>query len=151
MEPTAVREMTGLQFMQAIRDGAVPPPGMAHTLGMELPEVGPGTARFRIRPEPRHTNPMGGVHGGFYAGHLDSATGIAVHTALGPGEGYATIELSVRLLRAAPVGAEDLYAEGKLVHLTRNLGFAEGRIVDGAGTLYAQATATCAILRPREG
>jgi acyl-coenzyme A thioesterase PaaI-like protein len=54
------------------------------------------------------------------------------------------------MLRGAPVGAEDLCAEGRLVHLTRHLGFAEGRIVDGSGTVYATATATCAILRSRD-
>jgi uncharacterized protein (TIGR00369 family) len=141
--------MSGLQFMKQIQEGTLSPPGMALTMGMDLPEVNEGTVRFRIRPDARHTNPMGTVHGGFYATHLDSATGIAVHSALAPGEAYATVELHVQMLRGAPVGAEDLFAVGRLVHLTRNLAFAEGQIVDGAGTLYAQGRATCAILRPR--
>jgi uncharacterized protein (TIGR00369 family) len=143
------REMTGLQFLKGIQSGEIPPPGMGLTLGMERPEVERGSVRFRIRPDERHTNPLGQVHGGFYAGHLDSATGIPVHSMLGPGEGFATVELSIKMLRSAPVGAEDLHAEGKLVHMTRNFAFSEGRIVDSAGTIYALATATCAILRPR--
>jgi uncharacterized protein (TIGR00369 family) len=144
--------LTGLEFIKGIQSGAIPPPGMAHTLGMELPQVNEdGRVHFGVLPELRHTNPMGLVHGGFYAGHLDTATGIAVHSTLGRGESFATVELSVKMLRGAAVGAQDLRAEGWVVHSTRNFAFAEGRIVDAAGTVYAQGTATCALFRAPRG
>ncbi len=146
------QELTGLDYVKGIQSGDIPPPGMAHTLGMALPEVSEaGQVSFRVAPDERHTNPMGMVHGGFYAGHLDTATGIAVHTTLGPGEGFATVDLNVKMLRGAKVGAQDLRAEGWVVHTTRNFAFAEGRIMDDAGTVYAKGTAICAIFRAPRG
>lgn len=148
----STQALSGLEYIRGIQAGDIPPPGMAHTLGMELPQVAEeGKVHFRVSPDQRHTNPVGAVHGGFYAGHLDTATGIAVQTTLGRGEGFATVELSVKMLRAAPVGAQDLRAEGWVVHATRNFAFAEGRIVDAAGTVYAQGTATCALFRASRG
>ena len=144
--------LTGLEYIKGIPSGAIPPSGMTHTLGMEPPQVDEtGRVHFQVYPDQRHTNPMGTVHGGFYAGHLDTATGIAVQATLGRGEGFATVEPGVKRLRGAKVGARDLRAEGWVVHATRNFAFAEGRIVDEAGTVHAQATATCALFRaPRE-
>ena len=45
-------------------------------------------------------NPMGTVHGGWFATLLDSALGCAVHTRMKPGQGYTTAELSVNIVRA---------------------------------------------------
>ena len=40
-----------------------------------------------------------------------------------------------------------LFAEGKVINLSRNLGVAEGEITNDAGKRYAQAVCTCLILR----
>jgi len=40
-----------------------------------------------------------------------------------------------------------LNSEGKVLHLSKRIGIAEGKIIDNQGTLYAHATATCMILR----
>ena len=71
---------TGLEQMQAMLDGLLPFAPIARTLDFSLIRVSPGAALFQGRPGPAHFNPMGGVHGGWFATLLDSALGCAVHT-----------------------------------------------------------------------
>ena len=66
---------------------------------------------------------------------------------LEPGVGYGTIDLQVKFLRPVPVG-ETLRAEGRVVHVSRNIATSEGRLETAEGTLLATATATCFIKRP---
>lgn len=77
---------------------------------------------------------------------LDSVTGCAVHTMLDVGVGYGTVDLNVKMLKAIPLD-RDLTAEGRVIHLSRTIGVSEGSLRDEEGTLFAHATATCAILR----
>lgn len=140
-----VAGLTGLQMMQAMLVGEVPHASIGSTLDFLLISVGEGEAVFQGTPQPKHLNPMGTVHGGWYATLLDSAVGCAVHTLMPVGRGYTTAELSVNLVRSAPVGKEPLRAIGKVLHCGRQLATAEGRIVDAAGKLYAHATTTCLV------
>ena len=99
-----------------------------------------GTPRFG------HLNPVADVHGGWYGVLLDSCMGCAVHSLLPPGKGYTTLEYKVNILRAARPETGPLRAVGEATHVGRRTGVAEGRLVDGAGRLYAQGTTTCLIL-----
>ena len=101
------------------------------------------------RADGRHLNPLGGVHGGFAATVLDSVTGCAVHSTLGAGIGYGTVDLQVKMLRPVPKET-DLIAEGRLVYAAKNVAFAEGTLKTAQGKLLASATATCFIIRPTE-
>ena len=143
-------ELTGLQRVQGLMDGSLPQPSMTQTLPMHVVAAAPGKVTFRARADARHMNPMGGVHGGFAATVLDSATGCAVLTMLAAGVSYGTVDLHVKLLRPLPPDRE-LTAEARALQVTRNIGFAEADLRDEQGTLLAHATATCAIFRPREG
>jgi acyl-coenzyme A thioesterase PaaI-like protein len=58
-----VREMSGLELMQAMVDGTLPHPTMADTIPMRAAEVGRGYAKFRVRADSRHLNPLGGAEG----------------------------------------------------------------------------------------
>ena len=100
---------------------------------------------FEGVPQEMHLNPMGGVHGGWYATLLDSALGCAVHSMMPPGRGYTTAELSVNLVRAAKLDGQPLQAIGKVLHVGRQLATAEARIVDAQGKLYAHGTTTCLV------
>ena len=93
----------------------------------------------------RHYNPMGTVHGGWFATLLDSAVGCAVHSTLPAGKGYTTLEIKVNLVRPLTDSVPLVRAEGKLIHVGRQVGTAEGRIVGPDGKLYAHATTTCLI------
>ncbi len=74
-----VAGMGGLELMQAILNGGVPYAPMAQTLDFILVEVAPGRAVFQGTPGPQLFNPLGTVHGGWFATLLDSALGCAVH------------------------------------------------------------------------
>lgn len=141
----AVVSKTGLEIMEAMLAGELPYPHIADTLDFSLVEVSPGKAVFQGTPQLKHFNPMGSVHGGWYATLLDSAVGCAIHTMMPAGRAYTTAELSVNIVRAATLKTGPLRAIGSVIHCGRQLATAEGRIVDPDGKLYAHATTTCLV------
>jgi uncharacterized protein (TIGR00369 family) len=143
--PNAVAGKTGLEIMQAMLAGELPYPHIADTLDFSLIEVEAGKATFQGTPQLKHYNPLGSVHGGWYATLLDSAVGCAVHTMLPAGRGYTTAELSVNIVRAASTRSGPLRAIGSVIHCGKQLATAEGRIVGPDGKLYAHATTTCLV------
>ncbi|WP_395689030.1 PaaI family thioesterase [Caenimonas koreensis] len=143
--PDQVAGKTGLEVMQAMLRGELPYPPIARTLNFQLMEVSEGRAVFQGTPSPEHLNPMGGIHGGWYATLLDSALGCAVHTMMPVGRGYTTAELGVNLVRAIGNKAPRVRAEGKVIHCGRQLATAEARLYGPDGTLYAHGTTTCLV------
>lgn len=140
-------EMTGLEFLQAMIEGYIPPASISKTIPMQPTEISEGSVTFKAQADHNHLNPLGGVHGGFAATVLDSVTGCAVHTMLPAGVGYGTIDLNVKMCRPLPQN-QVLIATGKVINLSKNLGISEGKITDEEGKLYAYATGTCMIIRP---
>jgi len=145
VEPRQLAGMSGLEIMQAMLRGELPYPPIAKTLDFMLLEVDEGRAVFQGTPGPAHLNPMGTVHGGWYATLLDSALGCAVHTMMPAGRGYTTAELGVNLVRAIGPKVARVRAEGKVIHCGRQLATAEARLYGPDGTLYAHATTTCLV------
>ncbi len=143
--PAQWADKTGLEQMRAILDGELPFAPIARTLDFTLMAIGPGMALFQGKPGPQHLNPMGGVHGGWFATMLDSALGCAVHTMMPPGRGYTTAELSVNYVRGLSPKAGRVRAEGKVIHCGKQLATAEARLFGPDGTLYAHATTTCLV------
>ena len=141
------KEMTGLEFLQAMIEGQIPRASISETIPMDIHEISHGHATFKVKADARHLNPLGGVHGGFAATALDSCMGCAVHTTLEAGVGYGTIDLNVKMCRPVPKDKE-LLAIGTVINLSKNLAISEGKLVDEDGKLYAHATATCMIIRP---
>ena len=132
---------TGLEQLRAmIAAGGRPPIG--ETLDFSLVEAGDGTAAFAGTPGHHAYNPIGTVHGGYAATLLDSACGCAVHSKLGVSQGYTTLELKVAYHKAMTDKTGPVRAEGRVVSFGRRAAFAEARIVDAAGRLYASATST---------
>ena len=73
--PEDVAGKTGMEVMTAMLAGKLPYPYIAETLDFALIEVEPGKAVFQGTPQLKHYNPLGTVHGGWYATLLDSAVG----------------------------------------------------------------------------
>lgn len=136
---------SGLEVMQAMLAGELPFAQIAETLDFSLIEVAPGKAVFQGTPQLKHYNPLGTVHGGWYATLLDSALGCAVHTLMPAGRAYTTAELSVNIVRAASHKTGPLRAIGTVIHCGRQLATAEARIVGPDGKLYAHSTTTCLV------
>ena len=141
-----IDRLNGFDLLKKVINGEIPLPSMAVTIPMKLMEVGKGFAEFQAEANKNHLNPMGTVHGGFAATILDSATGCGVHTMLGPGDNYVTIDLNVQLLKPLPIGTP-LKARARVIHCSKRLGVSEGSLKDEDGNIYAHATATCMISR----
>jgi uncharacterized protein (TIGR00369 family) len=140
-----IKSFTGLQFLQRIVDGSIGPPPITRTLGFRLSEVAPGFALFTMTPGYKHYNPLGSVHGGVASTLLDSCMSCAIQTNLDKGVGYITLELKVNLVRAMTDATGPVRAEGRSLYVGRRSATAEGKIIDGKGTLLAHGTTTCLV------
>ncbi|HPU54586.1 MAG TPA: PaaI family thioesterase, partial [Burkholderiaceae bacterium] len=128
-----------------IFEGELPGIPMSETMAMVPILAERGRVVVQGLPQGRFYNPIGSIHGGFLATLLDTAVGCAVHTVLEQGMGYTTLELKVNYLRGLSEEVGPVRAEGRVVHTSRQIGLAEGSVVDSAGRLYAHATTTCLI------
>ena len=143
--PAQIEGKTGLQIMTALLNGDLPHPHMADTFDCDLVELGDGLAIFQATPQLKHYNPLGSVHGGWYATLLDFALGCAVQTKLPAGRSYITSQINVNIVRAANTQTGPLRCIGTAIHVGRQVGTSEARIVGPDGKLYAHATTTCFI------
>lgn len=138
-------KMTGLEIMQAMQQGLIAYPSMTETVPMLFVTVEKGKIVLEVKADKRHLNIFAGVHGGFSTTVMDTVTGCAVHTMLIAGAAYATIDLSVKMLKPVPRDTR-LLAQGTIINVSKSLGVAEGTLKDEAGKLYAYATSTCMLL-----
>ena len=113
-------------------------------LGMEMSGDEPGHGRARIEVGPGHLNPNGVVHGAVLFAMVDTAMGKATMSGLGEGLFCASVEVSLRFIRAASTGI--LVADATVVRRGRSLAHLEARVLDGDDRLIATATATFAVL-----
>jgi uncharacterized protein (TIGR00369 family) len=147
--PDQAAGKSGLQFIEAMLAGEVPPPPITTTLRFRLVEANHGHAVFQGTPAFEHYNPLGSVHGGWMATLLDSCVGCAVHTLLPQGKAYTTLELKVNFVKGLTDRVPLVRAIGDVIHSGSRVATAEGRLVGADGTLYAHATTTCLIFDPR--
>lgn len=145
----AARELPGLEFLQKMVTGELPPPPLASLLNFSIIELREGHAVFAVEPAEYHYNPIGVVHGGLAATLLDSAMGCAIHSTLPAGAGYTTLEIKVNFVRPMTAETGRVRCEAKIIHAGGRTATAEGRVMDEAGKLYAHGTTTCLILRER--
>lgn len=143
--PSELASRNGVQFFDAIFAGELPSPPIGDTLDFLPVHVESGFAVFQGKPKPRHYNPLGSVHGGWFATLLDSAVGCAVHSTLPVGKGYTTVELKINIVRALTEAVPLVRAEGKVIHVGRQVATAEGRMIGHDGKLYAHASTTCLV------
>jgi uncharacterized protein (TIGR00369 family) len=141
-----IKNMSGLELLSAMADGHIPAPSITDTIPMTMDIIQKGTVKFIVKADSRHLNPVGGVHGGFAATVLDSVTGCAVHSTLDAGTSFGTIDLNIKMMRPIPINTT-LFAQGRVINISRNLGVSEGEIKDAEGKVYAHATSTCSIIR----
>ncbi len=138
----AGRGRVGLDFLESMIAGEVPPPPIASLLGMSLVEVEHGRAVFTLTPDESMYNPIGVVHGGIVCTLLDSALGCALHTTLPAGKGYTSVEIKVNYLKGVTPESRLLTATGRVVRAGARVGFTEGEVLDASGALVATASST---------
>lgn len=132
--------LSGLDYLRAMIDGALPPPPIARLMDMTLVDAGPGTATFVCEPDESHYNPIGTVHGGLVCTLLDSVLGCAVQTTLPQGQGYTSIEIKVNYLRPVRAGSGPLTCVGTVTKPGNRVAFADGVVTDASGKTVATAT-----------
>lgn len=142
--------MDGLEFLRAIVDGRIPQAPISEVLGFTLVSADPDSVVFEAETGRHLYNPMGTVHGGYFATLLDSALGCAVMSRLPVGMAYATAQLNMNLLRPATEATGKLRVTGTAIHVGRTIGTAEARVVGVRdGKLYAHGSTTCSIFPVR--
>jgi uncharacterized protein (TIGR00369 family) len=144
--PTEVMaSMAGVDFVRAIFEGRLPAPPIMQTVEPFDSSAEPGIVAFHSVPGFRHYNPIGSVHGGYAAILLDSAMGLAVHSALPAGTGYTTLEFKVSFIKGMTKDTGPVRTEGRTLNVGRRAATAEARITDARGRLLAHATTTCLV------
>ncbi|MCV2423416.1 PaaI family thioesterase [Paucibacter sp. DJ2R-2] len=143
--PEQVQDLSGLQILQAMLEGQLPPPPICDSLDFMLVSGSFGEAVFQGQPMRRHYNPLGTVHGGWYATLLDSALGCAVHTTMPVGRAYTTLEFKVNMVRALTEQVPLVRAVGRVLHSGRQVATAEASLLGHDGRLYAHASTTCLV------
>lgn len=140
--------LTGLEYLEGMRDGTIPPPPIAVLMQFQPVHVEPGKVVFECRPSHAHYNPIGMVHGGLVCTVLDTATGCAAHSTLPAGVGYTSVEIKVNYLRPVLADTGPLTATGQVIKGGNRVIFAEGNVTTSAGDLVATASSTL-LVRPR--
>ncbi|GAB3255778.1 PaaI family thioesterase [Nocardioides dilutus] len=141
----ALSKLDGLGQLRAIEEGLMPPPPVMATIDMNHFHAERGTVTCGMRAETFHYNPLGGVHGGMISTLLDTAAACSVHSTLAVGEGYTSLDLTVKFLRPVTVGSGQLTCTGKVLSRGRRTALAEAQLMDEAGRVLAHATSSCMI------
>src|ERR1700682_2287695 len=114
-----VASMAGVDFVRAIFDGKLPAPPIMQTIEPFDSTADPGVVVMHSIPGFRHYNPIGSVHGGYAATLLDSAMGLAVHSALPAGTGYTTLEFKVSFIKGMTEDTGVVRTEGRTLNVGR--------------------------------
>src|SRR5919106_6478254 len=150
--PTDVMaSMPGLDFVRPIWEGKLPPPPIMQNVEPFDSTAEKGHVVFYSVPGFRHYNPIGSVHGGYAAILLDSAMGLAVHSALPAGTGYTTLEFKISFIKGMTEDTGPVRSEGRTLNVGRRAAAAEARITDAKGRLLAHATTTCLVFEIPKG
>ena len=109
-------------------------------LGIEILGMVDGESVLEVELGPIHMSRANRAHGGLLFTLLDTALGRAVLADLPAGRGCATVELKINYFR--PVQSGRVRAVGRLLELTKSLGYAEGEVMNDAGKVLARASGT---------
>lgn len=137
--------MAGIDYLNAMLNGDMPPPPIIKLFGISMGTIAPGLVTMVLPIGEYLYNPIGSVHGGVAATLLDSVMGCAVQSLLPQGRVYTTLEIKISYLRPITDALDQVTAEGRIITSGRKAAFAEGKITDAAGKIYATGSTTCAI------
>lgn len=141
----AALTMSGLDYLNAMARGDVPRAPIGAHMNMTAIRASPGEVFMDADPDLSHYNPIGSVHGGFYATLLDSVCGCAVQTTLPAGQAYTSLEIKVSFLRSITAETGTVTAHGWVTKPGSRAAFAEGDLRDGNGKLLATASSACLV------
>ena len=137
---------SGLELFKAMIAGELPAPPISQTLDFILVEAEHGRVVFQGRPGFAHYNPMGIVHGGWFATLLDSALGCAVAVDPARGQGLHDGRAEGQHRPAADRQGAASFAP-RAASSTAAAGWRPptARLTGPDGKLYAHGSTTCFI------
>jgi uncharacterized protein (TIGR00369 family) len=137
------------QLLRAMISGTAPQPPISRLTGMRLMECGVGTAAFSMPLSDWLCSSQGAISIGPLTIPADAAMACAIQMELPSSTPLTTAELSLRLLRPAPVGGS-ITARGRVVDVRRTIALAEVTITDQDQRLIAHGSSLCALRFERE-
>ena len=120
----------------------------ASHLGIRLKEKGGGHAVLELDLRPELMNSYEAAHGGVVMTLLDVAMALAARTLDATANGAITVEMKASFIGT---GQGTLIAEGRCLHLGRQVAFCEGDARNKAGKLVAKASGTFMLRHDRRG
>lgn len=116
------------------------------SMGIEVPELAVGYAKFTLPFRPGYANSIGLLQGGLIAALADEAVAYALWSLVPEGESISTVEMKVNFL--APVRQGPITAEAVIAKRGRTISLGEVTVYEGA-KLVAKGLCTYIHLPPR--
>jgi uncharacterized protein (TIGR00369 family) len=113
---------------------------LAETLGMELVDLGPGTASLSLVINDLLRQPGGLLHGGVTATLIDTSMAFAVRTVIDPTEPTATVDLTIHYVRPHTEGRAT--AISRVLRTGKRIVSVSSDVVNEEGALLATALST---------
>ncbi len=142
-------ELSGLEIMRGIRDGTLPAPPMARSIGFRCVVAEIGEIAMRLDHDPSLENTLRMLHGGVAATVLDTAMGAAAHTMLPVGSAVVTLDLTLTYIRPIDFRNTPVTATGRVLNVGRRTVYVSGEVVDSQGALTVHAVGNFSILNSR--
>ncbi len=139
--------LSGVDQLHAMLAGRSPRPPISRLTGLQLVEVGEGTAAFQLPMTQWLCAPQGAISLGPITIAADAAVACAIQTALPPATPFTTSELSLRLLSPVHPGGT-LTARGKLIQSRRTIALAEVGVLDEDEQIVAHGSSLCFVAAP---
>jgi len=108
-------------------------------LGIEVEDIGDGTARLSVILKPEQTNSFGSAHGGLVMSLMDIALCSAARSQHPDSIGVITIDSSFSFIGA---GKGKMFVDARVLKPGRNTVFTEGEVRNEDGSLVAKALGT---------
>jgi uncharacterized protein (TIGR00369 family) len=143
------RSMDGLEALEMMKRGDVPPTPITRWMNFSLETVERGHVVFSMMPHEDLYNMIGSVHGGIITTLLDNALGSSVQSILPAGRVATTMDLHTRFHRPVTAATGKVFADARVVHTGRRSATSEAHLVDAAGKVYATGTSTLMILEDK--
>jgi uncharacterized protein (TIGR00369 family) len=112
----------------------------AKLLGIELDDIGSGTATLGLDVRKELMQNHGVVHGGAIAALIDTASAFAILSVLAPEEKVTTVDLTISYLLPLTVGR--MTAVARVLRAGRRLIVVSAEVVDKDGKLASTALST---------
>jgi len=121
--------------------------GLAHTLGIEVEDFGPGWFHTKMIPSQQILQHHNYVHAGALASMADLSSGFAAYSLMSEKEEVLTVEFKINLLR--PAVGEMILCRAKVLKPGKRIYVSESEVFtvnEGIKKLAAKATVTLLVV-----